>query len=170
MDILKSAEKLMSMDETTWQRHSSPLSVYSRFSILPLFTLILAFRETLGWWALFALILVSLWTWLNPRVFPVPRTTNNWASMGTFGERVYLNRHNEDVIPYHHLRMCRFIVALQIIGVPFWCLAVYRISYEPMVLSTFWLMFTKMWFVDRMVWLYQDVKELNPIYQSWLRP
>ncbi|QTH73717.1 hypothetical protein [Pseudoalteromonas xiamenensis] len=25
------------------------------------------------------------------------------------------------------------------------------------------------WFVDRMVWIYQDVKDLNPTYQSWLR-
>lgn len=168
MDILKAAEKLMSMDEKAWQRHSSPLSVYSRFSILPLFTVVLAFRDELGWWTLAALLLVSVWTWLNPRVFSAPKKTNNWASMGTFGERIYLNRHKEEVIPLHHLNMCRIIIALQVIGVPFWCFAIYTMSYDLMALSTLWLMFTKTWFVDRMVWVYQDVKALNPVYQSWL--
>lgn len=170
MDILKATEKLMSMDEKAWQRHSNPMSVYSRFTILPLFTMALAVRDVLGWWTLLALFVVSLWTWLNPRLFSAPTNTNNWASMGTFGERIYLNRQKEDLIPPHHLKMCRIIIALQVIGVPFWCFAVYTISYDLMLLSMLWLMFTKTWFVDRMVWLYQDVKDLNPVYLSWLKP
>ncbi|WP_353505402.1 DUF6653 family protein [Vibrio sp. SCSIO 43135] len=159
----------MSMDECAWQRHSSPLSVYSRFSILPLLSAALAFRDSLGWWTLPALIVVILWIWLNPRIFPAPRKTNNWASMGTFGERIYLNRHKEDLIPPHHLRMCRNIMVLQVLGVPFWCFSLYTLSYDSIILSTLWMMFTKVWFVDRMVWVYQDVKDLNPVYQSWLR-
>jgi hypothetical protein len=26
----------------------------------------------------------------------------------------------------------------------------------------------KLWFIDRMVWLYGDMKDTNPEYQSWL--
>ena len=89
--------------------------------------------------------------------------------MGTFGERIYLNRSKENLIPTHHLRMCRIIMALQIVGVPFWCYALYAYKYDSVVLGTLWLMFTKMWFVDRMVWIYQDVKNLNPDYQTWLK-
>lgn len=169
MDILKTAENLMSMDESAWQKHASPLSVYSRFTIVPLFTATLALREVLGWWTLLILLLVSFWTWLNPRIFKAPKKTNNWASMGTFGERIYLNRHNENRIPFHHLQMCRNIMALQIIGVPFWIYSIYTMSLGFMILSMLWLMFTKMWFVDRMVWVYQDMKESNPVYQSWLK-
>lgn len=28
----------------------------------------------------------------------------------------------------------------------------------------------KSWFLDRMVWLYQDLKDENELYQSWARP
>ncbi len=169
MDILKVSERLMSMDESSWQRHSNPLSVYSRFSILPLFTVTIAVREYLGWWTLAAVLLVSLWTWLNPRLFSAPKTTNNWASMGTFGERIYLNRRGENLIPGHHLRMCRWIIGLQFLGLPFWLYSLYSMSYPLMLLSTLWLMMTKVWFVDRMVWLYQDVKDRDPVYLSWLK-
>ncbi|EGA72172.1 hypothetical protein VISI1226_05189 [Vibrio sinaloensis DSM 21326] len=169
MDVFKAAEKLMSMDESAWQRHSNPLSVYSRFTIMPLLTLVLVFRDDLGWWTLPMLVSIVIWTWLNPRLFSAPKNTNNWASMGTFGERIYLNRHNENLIPHHHLRMCKLIVGLQIIGLPIWCFAVYDMRYDLAVLSTLWVMFTKMWFVDRMVWLYQDVKNCKPEYQSWLK-
>ena len=27
----------------------------------------------------------------------------------------------------------------------------------------------KVWFVDRMVWLYEDMKDTDPTYASWLR-
>lgn len=159
----------MSMDDVAWQRHSSPISVYSRFSILPLFTAALAMREYLGWWTLVVLLVISLWTWLNPRLFSAPKTTNNWASMGTFGERIYLNRKNESIIPQHHLIVCKIIIFLQLFGVPFWLYGLYFMDFLLIILSTFWLMFTKTWFVDRMVWLFQDVKDLNPRYQSWLK-
>lgn len=160
----------MSMDESAWQRHSNPLSVYSRFTILPLFTVALALRDFLGWWTLAALLLAAFWTWLNPRLFSAPESTQNWASMGTFGERIYLNNRNEKLIPEHHLRVCRLIILLQFLGVPFWIYSLYSMDYLLMLLSTLWLMFTKTWFVDRMVWVYQDVKDQNPVYQSWLKP
>ncbi|WP_394240971.1 DUF6653 family protein [Vibrio astriarenae] len=169
MDILKAAERLMSMDEEAWQRHSSPLSVYSRFSILPMFTFVIGIREHLGWWTLLPFGVVVLWTWLNPRLFSAPTTTNNWASMGTFGERVYLNRKNESLIPKHHLKVAKGIILLQLVGLPFWFYSLYLNSPVLMIISTMYLMFTKAWFVDRMVWLYKDVKELNPAYQSWYK-
>ncbi len=170
MDILKLSAKLMSMDERAWQRHANPWSVYSRFSILPLYTLALSLRACLEWWTLAALLLVSFWTWLNPRLFSAPKSTNNWASMGTFGERIYLKRKHENQIPPHHLRVCRLIILLQLVGLPFWLYSIYSMTYSLMLLSTMWLMFTKTWFVDRMVWLYQDVKQQDPVYQSWLKP
>ncbi|MDC5705423.1 hypothetical protein OPW41_06010 [Vibrio europaeus] len=169
MDILKFAEKAMSMDDDTWAKHSSPWSVYSRFSILPLLTSALASREWLGWYALIPTFLVLSWIWLNPRVFPAPTSTNNWASMGTFGERIYLNRNKEDLIPKHHLTMCKILMLLQLLGLPVWLYGIYTLQIESMLFGTLWLMATKAWFVDRMVWIYQDVKNLDPTYQSWLQ-
>ncbi|MDN3684839.1 hypothetical protein QW180_19820 [Vibrio sinaloensis] len=61
------------MDESAWQRHSNPLSVYSRFTIMPLLTLVLIFRDDLGWWTLPMLVSIVVWTWLNPRLFSAPK-------------------------------------------------------------------------------------------------
>jgi hypothetical protein len=30
------------------------------------------------------------------------------------------------------------------------------------------VMLAKTWFVDRMVWLFEDLKDTNPEYRSWL--
>jgi hypothetical protein len=30
------------------------------------------------------------------------------------------------------------------------------------------IMLGKLWFVDRMVWLYEDMKDATPEYRSWL--
>ncbi|MEZ8098908.1 DUF6653 family protein [Vibrio bivalvicida] len=169
MDILKFAEKAMSMNDSAWAKHSSPWSVYSRFTILPLLTLALASRDWLGWYSLIPTLLVLTWVWLNPRLFPAPESTNNWASMGTFGERIYLNRSKEAIIPQHHLSMCNLLMILQILGLPVWVYGVYSLHIESMLFGMLWLMATKAWFVDRMVWIYQDTKDLNPVYQSWFK-
>lgn len=43
MDVTRFSERLMAMDEVSWQRHSNPWSVYSRFTILPLKSLVFWF-------------------------------------------------------------------------------------------------------------------------------
>jgi hypothetical protein len=37
------------------------------------------------------------------------------------------------------------------------------------VLGNFWIMVFKAWFVDRMVWLYLDMKDTNDTYRSWYK-
>ena len=70
----KAIVKTMKMDETTWLRHASPWSVWTRFSCLPLIVMAIWSRQWLDWWALAPLTVALLWTWLNPRVFsPPPR-------------------------------------------------------------------------------------------------
>ncbi|MEM7317386.1 MAG: DUF6653 family protein [Pseudomonadota bacterium] len=88
-DFFGLSERAMGMNEQTWARHANPLSVYSRFSVLPLMSLAIWSRETLGWWVLLPVALVCLWTWWNPRAFGVPSATDTWASRGTFGERFF---------------------------------------------------------------------------------
>jgi len=168
MDILKWAEKSMSMDDETWQRHSSPWSVYSRFTTLPLISLAFWSRE---WFEVYSIVFIALsflWVWLNPRLFSAPKKTNNWASMGTFGERIYLNRANE-VIPIHHISTCRVLQCLSAMGLPFFFYGLYYLDIWILILGNFWIMVFKAWFVDRMVWLYMDMKECNPVYQTWFK-
>jgi hypothetical protein len=168
MDIIKTAEKLMLMDEITWAKHANPYSVYTRFTTLPLLSLAIWSRLWFDAYAIIFLLLALLWIWLNPRLFSVPSKTNNWASMATFGERIYLNRQHEN-IPSHHLRFCRLLQGLSMLGIPLYIYGLYQFDITLTIFANCWLMVFKAWFVDRMVWLYQDMKDSNSEYQAWLK-
>ncbi len=82
----------MAMKDATWERHANPWSVWTRVPLLALFALAVYFRGPLGAWLWPVLGLLALWAIVNPRAFPPPASTDNWASKGVFGERVWLNR------------------------------------------------------------------------------
>ncbi|HUS97420.1 MAG TPA: DUF6653 family protein [Hyphomicrobiaceae bacterium] len=157
----------MMMDDATWKRHANPWSVWTRFLILPLLVLAVWSRSWIGWWFCLPVALLIMWTYLNPRVFPKPRSTNNWASKATFGERVWLKR-KQKPIPAHHARFAHMLSAATALAViP---LVIGFIRSEPLVtcLSLALVAGGKLWFLDRMVWLYHDVKDSDPEYASWL--
>jgi hypothetical protein len=156
------------MDDEVWARHASPYSVWSRFTALPL--LILAFwsRLWIGWWAAFPVAAALLWTWLNPRIFQRPESTRNWASKATFGERVWLNR-GKIPIPAHHRRAAAVLSSVSASGLIFvvWGVAVFAVW--PALFGLALVYLAKLWFCDRMVWLYEDMKDADPEYRGWLR-
>ncbi|MBD3267591.1 hypothetical protein GF373_13060 [bacterium] len=159
----------MAMDDATWQRHASPWSVWTRvFTGLPAILGAVWSIRPLGWWSLPTLVLACLWIWLNPRLFPPPKNTNNWGSKVTFGERVWLNRKTHP-IPKHHA--CWAMALAVISGIGFF-IALYGAFYHyplPTIAGALVSWFGKMWFCDRMVWLYEDMKDTNPDYQAWLK-
>jgi len=146
------------MDDETWARHSNPWSVYTRFTTLPLISFAFWSREWLGLYSGVLVALSFLWVWVNPRLFAVPKRTDSWASRGTFGERIYLNRSNE-TIPDHHLNASRILQWLSVMGLPFLVYGLYTLDIWVLILGNFWVMVSKAWFVDRMVWLYMDMRE-----------
>jgi len=167
MTLERKIADLYRMDEKARRRHSNPWSGYSRFSMIPLIGLAFWSRVWLGWWALVPIIIVLLWAWFNPRIFPEPKSTNNWASKGVLGEWVWMNRKNVPV-PKHHLVMPNILSAISAIGaIPFiWGLVVLEMWLT--VLGGIVIIISKLWFVDRMVWLYEDMKDATPEYKSWL--
>jgi hypothetical protein len=84
-DVFRSLERLMAMDDRVWRRHANPWSGWTRVAALPLLVLAIWSRVWIGWWALVAVWLVVVWTWLNPRLFPEPRTLDAWMSRGRAG-------------------------------------------------------------------------------------
>lgn len=168
MDLMSSFEKIMTMDEHSWACHANPWSVYTRFTLLPIISIAVWSREWIGAYSLLAIALAIFWTWLNPRAFIPPAKTNNWASMGTFGERIYLERKKRQ-IPSHHINAAISLQVLTAIGLPFFILGLYHLNFWLLVLGNIWLMLCKAWFVDRMVWLYRDMKDSDTTYQSWLK-
>ncbi|WP_101758918.1 DUF6653 family protein [Oceanicoccus sp. KOV_DT_Chl] len=168
MDFARLTEKLMSMDDSIWERHANPWSVYTRFTILPLISIAFWSRELIGLYSVLPISLAFLWAWLNPRVFSVPITTNNWASMGTFGERIYLNRKHVP-IPMHHVKPAKLLQILSALGLPIFIFGLYSLNFSALLLGNIWIMVFKSWFVDRMVWLFMDMQSRDSNYQRWLK-
>ncbi|MFA5129119.1 MAG: DUF6653 family protein [Patescibacteria group bacterium] len=167
MTLEQKIAKAFRMDEKTRQRHSNPWSVYSRFSMIPLLGLAFWSRVWLGWWSLALIAVVLLWVWTNPRIFSAPKSTNNWASKIVLGEWVWMNRKNVPV-PTHHQYAPNILSAIGAIGaIPFiWGL--YALEIWPAVFGGVVIVISKLWFADRMVWLYEDMKDATPEYKSWL--
>lgn len=168
MDVFRFSERLMAMDDEAWARHANPWSVWTRFSCAPLIVLAIWSRDWIGWWALLPSALALLWTWLNPRLFTPPLRSDNWASKGTFGERVFLNRHAVP-IPNHHLRMGRLLTLGSALGMIALIHGLVVLDARTTIFGLVVAIGAKVWFVDRMVWLYEDMKHATPDYAAWLR-
>ncbi|MBX6373856.1 MAG: hypothetical protein IRZ13_06400 [Acetobacteraceae bacterium] len=146
------------MDEATWARHANPWSVWTRVAILPLMALAVWSRVWIGWWALLPVALLVVWTWLNPRAFPPPRSFESWAAKGVLGERLWIARREGAPLPERHRRLPLVLNGVSAAGlVPL----VYGLVVLDAWATLFGLSVTmvgKLWFVDRMVWLYEDVR------------
>lgn len=148
------------MNDDSWRRHANPWSVYTRVSCLPLIVLAIWSRVWLGWWCILPLSGPVLWAWYNPRAFAPPRDFDHWPGKGTLGERLLLN-HRTEPVPEHHLRAARLLAAASLPGV---VLTVYGLVVLDVRLAVFGPVLTimpKVWFVDRMVWLYEDSRRFN---------
>lgn len=155
MDVFRFSEKLMSMDDDAWLRHANPVSVYSRFSCLPLIVLAIWSRVWIGWWALLPLALALLWTWLNPRVFGAPASVDSWASKGVMGERVFLAR-EANPVPEHHIRMAHILTGASAVGAVILVYGLVVLDFWAVACGVVMSAGAKVWFVDRMVWIFQD--------------
>ena len=166
MDFIGFLEKSMMMDDATWKRHANPWSVWTRVIILPLLTLAIWSRVWIGWWCIIPIILLIIWAFVNPRAFTKPASTTSWASMATFGERVWLNR-KQHPVPKHHQRFIPVLSAMTgLATLPL----IYALITNDGIIACFSVILVvgiKLWFLDRMVWLYQDMKDQNPEYASW---
>jgi hypothetical protein len=157
----------MSMDEATWLRHANPWSVWTRASVLPLVILAIWSRDWLGAWSWAAIAASVAWMWLNPRIFGRPKSMDNWASRGVLGERVWLSR---DVVPVprHHRVVPHVLNGVTAVGTIFVVWGLVTSAVWPTLLGAALIYCGKLWFLDRMVWLYQDMIGRNEQYRSWL--
>jgi len=154
------------LNDENWMRHANPKSVWSRFTVLPI--LIVAFwsRLWLGWWALLPIAVAIAWMFLNPVVFPKASSTDNWASKAVLGERVWSNR-NRIPVPDHHRRLPNVLNAISALGMVIVIWGVVVLSIWPTITGAIIGVTFKLWYVDRMVWLYDDMRHI-PEYGKWL--
>lgn len=155
IDLFKLSERAMTMDEETWARHANPWSVYTRFTCLPLLALAIWSRVWLGWWALIPVAASLFWIWYNPRAFPPVLSNDGWAFKGVEGERLFLDR-DRIPIPAHHLAMARRLTLLSAIGGAILIYGLIVLDVWATLCGLLFTVTTKTWFVDRMVWLFED--------------
>ncbi|MBD1825486.1 hypothetical protein H6F51_23740 [Cyanobacteria bacterium FACHB-DQ100] len=155
------------MDEETWTRHANPWSFWTRFTVLPILILAVWSRTWLGWWSLAPIAIALLWMWINPRIFAKPQSTNHWVSKGVLGERVWLNRDTVPV-PSHHQQIPNILNLVSTVGMAFVIWGLVALDNCFALLGCALVYLSKLWFIDRMVWLYEDMRHTHPQYQSWL--
>lgn len=166
---MQALERLMMMDEATWERHANPWSVWTRVPILPALCLAVWSRVWIGWWCLVPVAALVAWTWVNPRAFPPPATTASWAARAVMGERIWLARRSVP-IPAHHAASAGVLTGLSALGLGpllwgLWALDPWALA-AGLVLATG----AKLWFCDRMAWLWADMARVEPRYAAWARP
>lgn len=161
--------KLFRMDDRMRGRHPRPGAVWVGLAPLPLVLLAGWSHVWIGpWGAGAAIAALALWAWVNPRLYGVRHRAASWRARAVFGERVWLNRAAVP-IPSRHAVGARLALAAIGLGVV--------LGIGGTVLTLFWLalagatlaMLGRIWFQSRMVRLYRDMKDRDPIYRFWLR-
>ena len=157
MAIRSYLEHLMGMTDAVWDRHANPWSGWSRISIPVLFALAVWSRVWIGWMAVIPVGIVLIWTWWNPRAFPVPKSHDNWMTKGVLGERVWLDRHKTP-IPLYHSKAATYLAIISGLGLPPFAWGLWALDIWAVVTALTLIMIGKLWFLDRMGWLLQETE------------
>ena len=158
--------KIFHLTPENWMKHANPWSVGTRYSVLPIIILAFWSRVWIGWWCLIPAAASLAWMFFNPVFFKKPRSTKNWASKSVLGERVWQNR-NKIPVPAHHIILPQILNGVSSVGMLLSIWAIIQLSIWPAVLGVALAYLGKSWYLDRMVWLYEDMKHLSE-YGEWL--
>ena len=167
MNFEQKIASLFRMTDEVWARHANPWSVWTRYLALPVLILSIWSRAWIGPWSLLPILLSIVWIWINPRVFAIPSSTKTWASKAVLGERVWLNR-KKIPIPKHHQPIINILNTISAIGSLLCIWGLIKQSGWGTIFGMVMVVLGKSWFLDRMVWLYDEMKNDNPDYRSWL--
>jgi hypothetical protein len=149
-----------------WERHANPASVWTRFAALPLLIVAIWSREWIGWWSLVPTALAVAWVTGNPVFFSPPHSTRNWASQGVLGERIFVHRDTTTIPPQYATRVPHLIQVLQAVGLVPLVYGLVELDPTTTVLGLIIVQGAKLWYLDRMVLLFNDVK-CRPEYAAW---
>ena len=146
-------EKMMNMNDQVWHRHANPWSVWTRIATTPFLFIAIWSYVWLGYLSLLPIFIVTIWLWLNPRLFSPPDDYDNWASKGVLGEKIFLQGH-----PISAPQKFRVYLSIVLSVVS------YGVSAMGFYMKDFWLAFLafhagalfKLWFFDHMVKLYDQ--------------
>jgi len=167
MTLERKIAGVFNLTDENWMKHANPISVWTRYSVLPIILFSVWSRLWIDWWCLVPTTVSLLWMFFNPVLFKKPKSTKNWASKGVLGERVFLNRDKVNIPEHHCTPLHSLLNTISFIGL---LLAIWSIVYYSLIGAIAGVALTylgKSWYLDRMVWLYEDMKDANDVYKSW---
>jgi hypothetical protein len=157
VNVENNISKVFGLKDDKWLNHANPISVWTRFIVLPFLILAIWSRVWIGWFSLILIILLIIWIFINPKFFKKPKTFDSWASKCVLGEKILSE--NKIKIPKHHLTAKNILTAIQGIGSIFLIYGLYKLDFWPTLIGVILVYMGKMWFLDRMVWLYEEMKD-----------
>jgi hypothetical protein len=167
MTLERKISKLFNLTDDNWMKHANPVSVWTRYSVLSIIVLSFWSRTWIGWWCLIPGVLSILWMFYNPVFFKKPKSTKNLASKAVLGERVYLNRDKIKIPKKHDIPLHGILNGISSVGMVLSIFSIIYYSVWGAVLGVCLAYIGKSWFLDRMVWLYEDMKDSHEVYKTW---
>jgi hypothetical protein len=159
--------KLFGLSGENWMRHANPLSVWTRFAVLPLLVVSIWSRDWIGWWSLALVALSLVFMMVNPLLFKPPASTRNWTSKAVFGERVWSERTTVPV-PARFTSTVNYVTsAFQVVGMALMVYGLVRFDLLTLIAGTVLVQCAKAWYLDRMVLLFEEMKTRHPAYAAW---
>jgi len=158
MTLEKQIAKVFNLEGDNWMKHANPWSIWTRFATLPFLILAIWSRIWLGWYSLIPILVFVFWLIINPTFFKKPKTFDNWGSKSVLGEKYWSNR-KENSIPKHHKVVVLILTILQASGGIILIIGLWKLDIYFTIIGTIIVYFSKMWFLDRMVWIYEDMNK-----------
>jgi hypothetical protein len=159
--------RLFGLTGDRWMRHANAWSVWTRFSVLSLIALAVWSREWIGWYCLIAVVAAITWMLVNPLVFPPPRSTRNWASKSVFGERIWADRTSVEIPAQFRSPVTDVANVLSVAGLVVLAYGLTTTDLATVVAGILLTNVAKLWYLDRMVLLFEDLKHRDPEYARW---
>jgi hypothetical protein len=124
-------------------------------------------RDWIGWYCLIPVAASIVWMMVNPLLLEAPRSTRNWASRGVLGERVWAERRNVAIPPQFDSAVPNFANLYSVLGLTLLAYGLAGLHVLPVLAGIAIVHGGKLWYIDRMVLLFEDMKTRDPRYGSW---
>lgn len=157
MTFEKKIAKTFNLTGDNWLKHANPWSIWTRFATLPILILAIWSRVWLSWYSLIPISILVIWLLINPTLFKKPKSLDNWGSKSVLGEKIWSERKKKSV-PKHHYTPVLILTILQTIGGIILFIGLWKLEIYLTIIGTITVYLTKMWFLDRMVWVFEDMK------------
>ena len=162
--------RMFGLEGDNWMRHANPVSVWTRFAVLPLLAVSVWSRDWIGWWSLIPIGLSLVFMIANPVLFSTPSSTRNWASKAVFGERIWADRNSVEIPDQFRSRVPSITYLFQLFGMAllvYGLVALGPVGLAGTITGLVVVQCAKAWCLDRMVLLFEDMKDHNTEYAGW---